>query len=177
MGLDSPKTHKRLNMNAFNVNKTKEMCEFSAYVTFNKATDGQTDIQHEKEQTLISLSPLKIAVEMHPPSRRSSLEKLVGLTSRLLSLVPVPTVGLSSRLFFFGHPEFVLHMPLVFWRLYGLEDRMCRTHQSLQNAVQRLKGIIRPNAVSGHVENELSKFQEIWRLLFVFRKRLLQMLT
>ena len=26
------------------------MCEFSAYVAFNKATNGQTDVKHEKEK-------------------------------------------------------------------------------------------------------------------------------
>ena len=26
------------------------MCEFSAYVAFNKATNGQTNIKHEKEK-------------------------------------------------------------------------------------------------------------------------------
>ena len=33
----------------FNIDKTKTMCKFSAYVAFNKATNGQTDIKHEKE--------------------------------------------------------------------------------------------------------------------------------
>ena len=36
-------------MNAFQYRLDKTMCEFSAHVAFNKATDGQTDIKHEKE--------------------------------------------------------------------------------------------------------------------------------
>ena len=32
----------------FNVDKTKHMCEFSTYIAFNKVTNGQTDIKHEK---------------------------------------------------------------------------------------------------------------------------------
>ena len=28
------------------------MCEYSAYVAFCTATDGQTDIKHEKKKTL-----------------------------------------------------------------------------------------------------------------------------
>ena len=31
------------------------MCEFSAYVAFNKATNGQTDIQHEKDYKHLSV--------------------------------------------------------------------------------------------------------------------------
>ena len=36
------------------------MCTFSAYVAFNKATDGQTDIyiQHDKAETFSSMSLL-----------------------------------------------------------------------------------------------------------------------
>ena len=39
------------------------MCEFSAYVDFNKATNGQTDIKHEMGKKLSSVSLLKIALE------------------------------------------------------------------------------------------------------------------
>ena len=43
------------------------MCEFSAYVAFNIATNGQTDIKHEKEKKkLSSMSLLKIAVVKLP---------------------------------------------------------------------------------------------------------------
>ena len=43
----------------------------SAYVAFNKATNGQTDTKREKEKNLSWMSPLKIAVEELPPSQRS----------------------------------------------------------------------------------------------------------
>ena len=36
-------------MNYFSCRQEKTMCELSAYVAFNKATNGQTDIKHEKE--------------------------------------------------------------------------------------------------------------------------------
>ena len=48
------KTHKRLKMNV-KINKNgldKTMTEFSAYVAFDKATNGQTDVKHEMEKTL-----------------------------------------------------------------------------------------------------------------------------
>ena len=32
------------------------MCEFSAYVAFDKATNGQTDVKHEMWKTLSSMS-------------------------------------------------------------------------------------------------------------------------
>ena len=41
-------------MNAFYYRLDKTMCGFSAYVAFNKATNGQTDIKHEK-QSLFSI--------------------------------------------------------------------------------------------------------------------------
>ena len=44
------------------------MCEFLAYVAFNKATNGQTYIKHEKEKELSWMSLLKIPVEKLPPS-------------------------------------------------------------------------------------------------------------
>ena len=52
------------------------MCEFSAYIAFNKSTNGQTDIKHEmrREKKLSWMSLLKKAVEKLPPSQRSSLE-------------------------------------------------------------------------------------------------------
>ena len=36
-----------LNMNAFQYRPDETMCEFSAFVAFNKATTGKTDIKHE----------------------------------------------------------------------------------------------------------------------------------
>ena len=48
------------------------MCKISAYVAFDKATNGQTDIKHEREETLSWMSLLKIAVEKLPPSQRST---------------------------------------------------------------------------------------------------------
>ena len=51
--------------------------EFSAYVAFDKATNGNTDIKHEMGKTLSSMSLLKIVGEELPPSQRSSLEMLV----------------------------------------------------------------------------------------------------
>ena len=67
------------------------MWEFSAYVAFNKATNGRTDKKHEKEKTnLAGMSLLKIPVEKLPPSHRSSLEmkaspSVLGLSRRLPS--------------------------------------------------------------------------------------------
>ena len=40
------KTHKRLKMNAFYHRLDRTMCEFSAYVAFNKAANGKADIKH-----------------------------------------------------------------------------------------------------------------------------------
>ena len=54
----------------------KTVCEFSTYVTFNKATNGQTDINHEKENRLSWMSLLTTTGEKLPPSQRSSLEIL-----------------------------------------------------------------------------------------------------
>ena len=53
----------------FNIDRTKQFCEFSAYVAFNKAKNGQTDIKHEKEKTFSWMSLLKIAVEKLPPAK------------------------------------------------------------------------------------------------------------
>ena len=61
------------------------MCEFSAYVAFNKATNGQTDIKHEMGKTLSSVSLLKIVGEKLTPSQRSSLE-IQRLVSKFRSL-------------------------------------------------------------------------------------------
>ena len=52
------------------------MCELSAYVAFDKATNGQTDIKHETGKTLSSKSLLNIVGEKLPPSQRSSLDIL-----------------------------------------------------------------------------------------------------
>ena len=47
------KTHKRfLYMNAFQFGQDQTMCTFSAYVAFNKATHGQTDIKHGDDDNL-----------------------------------------------------------------------------------------------------------------------------
>ena len=61
-------------MSAFKVDKDKIMCQFSEYVAFSKTKNGQTDIKNKKDETLISMPLLKIAVEMLPSSQRSSLE-------------------------------------------------------------------------------------------------------
>ena len=34
----------------FNMDKTNKMCTFSAYVAFNKTTDWQTDVKHDKAE-------------------------------------------------------------------------------------------------------------------------------
>ena len=47
------------------------MCTFSAYVVFNKATDGQTDIKHDKDETLSSKSMLKIEFRCFLPGEDS----------------------------------------------------------------------------------------------------------
>ena len=57
------------------------MCELSAYVAFDKSTNGQTDIKHEMRETLSSMSLLKIVGEKIPPSQRSILEKQIHLRS------------------------------------------------------------------------------------------------
>ena len=41
----------------------KTMCKLSAYVAFDKATNGQTDIKHKLGKTLGSLSLLKIVCD------------------------------------------------------------------------------------------------------------------
>ena len=33
-------------------NKTKTMCKLSAYVAFNKATNGQTDVKHDNDENV-----------------------------------------------------------------------------------------------------------------------------
>ena len=48
----------------FNMGKTKQ-CKFPAYVAFNKATNGQTDINHDKAETLSSMSLSMDQAEMH----------------------------------------------------------------------------------------------------------------
>ena len=52
----------------------------SAYVAFNKVTNGQTDIKHEKVSTLCWMPLLKIVVDKLPPSQRSRLESPVFTT-------------------------------------------------------------------------------------------------
>ena len=42
-------------MNVFYYRLDKAMCEFSAYVAFDKATNAQTDIKHEMGKTLSSV--------------------------------------------------------------------------------------------------------------------------
>ena len=44
------KSHKRLNTNVFNLDKTNTMHKFSAHVAFNKVTNGQTDIKHDNNE-------------------------------------------------------------------------------------------------------------------------------
>ena len=48
------KAQKRLNMNAFSFGQDKIMCKFWAYIAFNKATNGQTDIyiKHARDENL-----------------------------------------------------------------------------------------------------------------------------
>ena len=52
-----------LKMNAFQYRLVKTMCEFSANVAFDKATNGQTDIKHEMSKILNSMSLLKTVDE------------------------------------------------------------------------------------------------------------------
>ena len=59
------------------------MCELSACVAFDKATNGHSDIKHEKGKTLSSMSLLKIVGEKLPPSQRSSLEKRLSQINAL----------------------------------------------------------------------------------------------
>ena len=70
------KTHKRFKWTLFNVDKTKQST-FSAYIPFNKVTDGQTDTKHGKAERLESMSLPMDRVEMLPPSWRSSFEKQI----------------------------------------------------------------------------------------------------
>ena len=66
------------------------MCDFSAYVAFNKATNGQTDIKHEMGENKLSwMSLLKIAIEKLPPSQRSSLETIQFHSKFVLNWTPI----------------------------------------------------------------------------------------
>ena len=62
--------------------RDKTMCECSANVAFDKATNGQTDIKHEMRRTLSSMSLLKIVGEKLPHSQRSSLENHTSQTGK-----------------------------------------------------------------------------------------------
>ena len=55
------------------------MCVFSAYIAFDKATNGQTDIKREMGKKHTSMSLLKIVGEKLPPSQRWSLEMELAL--------------------------------------------------------------------------------------------------
>ena len=57
------------------------MCEFATYVVFNKATNGNTDIKHDKEKkkTLFWMSLLNIAVEKLPPAAKLAVISVFDL--------------------------------------------------------------------------------------------------
>ena len=61
----------------FNIDK--KMCEFSAYVAFNKATNGQTDINKTRNNVTVEdrswkTSPSQRSSFQLPPSQRSSFQ-------------------------------------------------------------------------------------------------------
>ena len=80
------------------------MCEFSAYVAFDKATHGQTDIKHEMGETLnSSMSLLKIVGENLPPLQRSSFLDMTiavdwALKTNDLSILSKATCAENSRI-------------------------------------------------------------------------------
>ena len=47
-GIDEQSTQEVKN-ERFLISTRQTMCEFSAYIVFNKATHGQTDIKHERD--------------------------------------------------------------------------------------------------------------------------------
>ena len=53
-------------MNAFEHEQDQTMCTCSAYVAFNEPTVGQTDMKHDKAETLWSMSLSIDRVEMLP---------------------------------------------------------------------------------------------------------------
>ena len=68
------------------------MCDFSANVAFDKATNGQTGIKHEMGKTFSSMSLLKIVGEKLPPSQSDSVSVSVSV------ILVRPPIRLSSRL-------------------------------------------------------------------------------
>ena len=51
----------------FNTDKTKQCATFPAYVAFNKATNGQTDIKHEREYCVQRMRMLQVLVSVCSP--------------------------------------------------------------------------------------------------------------
>ena len=74
------KAHTRLKMNAFYYGQDKTMCTFSACVTFNNPTDGQTDIIRDRAETLSSMSLSVDRVEMF--FRKQQIDKLLFLNAQ-----------------------------------------------------------------------------------------------
>ena len=56
------------------------MCKFSAIVALDKVTNGQTDIKHEMEKTLTSMSLLKFVGEKLLPSQKSIFNSDIELS-------------------------------------------------------------------------------------------------
>ena len=73
-------------MNAILCRQDKTMCTFSAYIAFNKAIDGQTDIKRHAKRTQLKVT-VEDRVEMLPPSQRSSWENNVCMQFMVLSLM------------------------------------------------------------------------------------------
>ena len=66
------------------------MCKFSAYIAFNKATNGQTDIKHKMGKHLAECHCwLKITDEKLPPLQKSSLETGIFNSDIQLSVFPI----------------------------------------------------------------------------------------
>ena len=101
------------------------MCEFSAYVAFNKATNGRVDIKHKKENKFSWMSLLKIAVEKLPPSQRSGLENYT-----LFCLVYIKKRSfLTSCVFWFALQslhEFFVEKGLSYYKQWNVSKQWIR---------------------------------------------------
>ena len=86
-------------MNAFLCVQDKIVCEFSAYVAFNTAIDGQTDVKHEQDfKTKLDVT-VEDRVEMLPPSQRVSLERESMPKLRTLFCLVLVVVHIIKRSF------------------------------------------------------------------------------
>ena len=92
------------------------MCEFSAIVAFNKVTNGQTDVKHEKgkQKQPSWMSLLKIAVEKLPHSQRS------GASTYLVSAFPGSFNFIFPKFLQSSSVECGLSCESKFWLVVGI---------------------------------------------------------